>query len=171
MNGRIDKIFNRLNSLFTLIASTLIFFLLTGFAAASGTYGTVERNRDLDNMFLNYEVLQEHNYYTTGGYDRPNAILLVHKDYELENPGKLWVPIPNVGYDQKRKWISNISTEHDFYRSGYYYASYILDQNGKRVGVWYSIDTFAVVKFLAGNRILVYTPELNQNSILGGVDN
>jgi hypothetical protein len=80
------------------------------------------------------------------------------------------LPIHYVDYNQKKKWISVISTEQDFNRSGYYYAAYILDQNGKRVGVWYSVETFATVKFQKGNKILVYTPELNQNSILGGVD-
>ena len=155
------NILNRRNSLITLLASALTFFLLAGYAAA-GIYGTLDRDRDLDNMFRNYEVQQDYNYFTTGGYDRPNAILLIHKDYELDNPGNLWVPIPHVDYEQKRKWISVISSEQNFNRSGYYYAAYILDQNGSRVGAWYSVETFATVKFLKGNKILVYTPELNQ---------
>jgi hypothetical protein len=169
----IDKIYKKLNSrksLFTILASILSIFLLVDFATAGGNFAKVVRNRDLDNSFRNYEVMQDYNYYTTGGYDRPNAILLVHKDYKLENPGNLWVTIPSVGYNQKRKWISVISSEQDSNRSGYYYASYILDQNGKKVGVWYSIETHGVVKFLDGNRILAYTPMLNRNSILGGVD-
>jgi hypothetical protein len=134
--------------------------LLAGYAAAD-TYGKLVRNRDLDNMFRNYEILQDYNYYTTGGYDRPNAILLIHKDYELDNPGKLWVPIPYVDYEQMRKWVSVISSEQDFNRSGDYYAAYILDQDGKKMGVWYSVEVFATVKFLEGNRILAYTPPLS----------
>ena len=63
--------------------------------------------------------------------------------------------------NQKRKWISVISTEQDFNTSSNY-AAYILDQNGTRVGVWYSAETFATVKFLEGNKILVYTPDVNQ---------
>ena len=171
MFGRKNNILNRRNSLFSLLASTLMIFLLVGFAAAGGIYGTVDRDRDLDNMFRNYEVLQDYNYFTTGGYDRPNAILLIHKDYELDNPGNLWLPIPYVDYNQMKKWIGVISSEQDFNSSTYYYASYILDQNGTRVGVWYSVETFATVRFLEGNKILVFTPELNQNySILSGVD-
>jgi len=169
MIKRIHNILNRENSLFTLLASTLMFFLLAGCTAAGGIYGTLDRDRDLDNMFRNYEVMQDYNYFTSGGYDRPNAILLIHKDYELDNPGNLWVPIPYVDYDQMRKWVSVISSEQDFNRSGDYFAAYILDRNGQRVGVWYSFEIFAIVKFLEGNKILVYTPDLFKNfSILGG---
>lgn len=171
MIQRIYNILNRGNYLFTLIASALMLFLLAGCAATGDIYGTTDRDRDLDNMFRNYEVLQDYNYFTTGGYDRPNAILLIHKDYELDNPGNLWVPIPYVDHNQMRKWISVISSEEDGVSSNNYYAAYILDQNGQKVGVWYSIEMHATLKFLKGNKILVYTPELfRKYSILSGVD-
>jgi len=162
MNRRIYNILNRGKSLFTLLASTLIFFLLASFALAVGIYGTFDRDRDLENMFRNYEVMEDYNYYTSGGYDKPNAILLIHKDYELVNPGNLWVTIPYVDYNQMRKWVGSISTEEDSNRSYNYFAAYILDQNGKRVGAWYSYETFAPIKFRADNKIFVYTPDLNQ---------
>jgi hypothetical protein len=163
MTGIIYNILKRRNNLFTLLASALILLLLAGYAAAGNIYGSLDRDRDLDNMFRNYEVLQDYNYFTSGGYDTPNAILLIHKDYEMDNPGNLWVPIPYVDYEQMRKWVSVISSEQDFNRSGNYYAAYILDQNGQRIGVWYSVEVFATVKFLEGNKVLVYTPELNQH--------
>ena len=161
MINKIYNIFDRRNSLFTLFASAFMILLLAGYAVA-GIYGTVDRDRDLDNMFRNYEVLQDYNYYTNGGYDGPNAILLIHKDYKLDNPGNLWKIIPYVDNEQMRKWVSTISSEQTL-RSGKYYAAYILDQNGQRVGVWYSVEVFATVKLLDGNKILVYTPELNQH--------
>ena len=161
MTGKIFNILIRWNSLFTLLASALILFLLAGYAAAD-IYGTMDRDRDLDNKFLNYEVLQDYNYFTSGGYDVPNAILLIHKDYELDNPGNLWVPIPYVDYEQMRNWVSVISSEQDANRSYNYFVAYILDQNGQRAGVWYSVETFATVEFLKDNKVFVYTPGLNQ---------
>ena len=163
MTGIIYNILKRRNNLFTLLASALMLLLLAGYAAAGNIYGSLDRDRDLDNMFRNYEVLQDYNYFTSGGYDTPNAILLIQKDYEIDNPGNLWTPIPYVDYEQMRKWVSVISSEQDFNRSGNYYAAYILDQNGQRIGVWYSVEVFATVKFLEGNKVLVYTPELNQH--------
>ena len=166
MLKNIYNILSRRNTLITILASTLMILLLVSSAVAD-IYGTQIRDRDLDNRFRDYEVLQDYNYYTSGGYDRPNAILLIHKDYELDNPGNLWVPIPYVDYNQKKKWVSVISSEQDANRSGNYYATYLLDQNGKKVGVWYSIEVFATVKFVDEGKILVYTPELRQGSILG----
>lgn len=161
MNDRINKLLKGRNVLLALLASVLMFFLLAGFAAAAGiTYGTLDRDRDLDNMFRSYEVMQDYNYYTTGSYDQPNAILLVHRDYELDNPADLWIEIPYVDYSQKRKWVSVISSDVDFNRSGGYFAAYILDRNGTKVGVWYAKDDFTTVKFLGGNRLQVYTPVL-----------
>ena len=73
----------------------------------------------------------------------------------------------DVDYNQMRKWVSVISSEQDATRSGNYYATYLLDQNGNKVGVWYSIEVFATVKFVDEDKILVYTPQLRQGSILG----
>ena len=149
------------NKFVTLLAATIALFLL--FGCAGGSYGKLDRDRDLDNMFLNYEVLPDHRYYTTGGYDAPNAILAVQIDYELENSGNLWVPVPNVDSAQMRKWVDTIDPEGNYRYTGGYFASYILDPNGKRAGVWYSYATYTTVKFLEENKIQVHTPELNQD--------
>jgi len=146
---------------FTLLGAILALFLLIG--CAGGNYGKLDRDRDLDNMFLNYEVLPDHLYYSTGGYDAPNAILAIHRDYELDNPGELWVSVPNIDSTQIRKWVDTIAPEQNYRYSNAYFASYILDPNGQRVGVWYSYDNFATVKFLEENKIQVYTPELSQD--------
>ncbi len=158
MMGKMFNTFSKWNRLSTLLAAILTLFLLIG-CAAGGNYGKLDRNRDLDNIFLNYEVLPGHRYYTSGGYDAPDAILAIHRDYELDNPGNLWVTIPNVDYAQMRKWIDTIAPEEN-YRADGYFAAYILDPNGKRVGAWYSIQSTTTVKFLEGNKILVYTPDL-----------
>ena len=152
------------NTFVTLLAAFFTIFLLVGCGA--GNYGKLVRDRDLDNMYLNYEVLPDHRYYSTGGYDAPNAILAVHRDYELDNPGNLWSSIPNVDTAQMRKWVDTIAPEQNYRYSSAYFASYILDPNGQRAGAWYSYNNFTTVKFLEGNKIQVYTPELNQDIYL-----
>lgn len=169
MFEKIYHILLRQNSLSMLLAVFLSLVLLTGCATSGGSYARLDRDRDLDNRFRNYEVMQDYNYYTSGGYDKPNAILLIHKDYVLDNPGNLWVEVPYVDYNQMRKWIYVISSEQDAKRSGDYFATYMLDEKGNRVGIWYSVEMFATAKFLGENRILVYTPELRQESLLSNI--
>ena len=147
--------------LLVLLVALLALFLLVG--CAGGNYGRVERDRNLDNMFLNYEVLPDHRYYTSGGYDAPNAILAIHRDYELDNPRNLWVPVPNVDYAQMRRWIDTLAPDENFRFSGSYFAAYILDPNGQRMGVWFSIENQATVKFFEGNKVQVYPPDMNKN--------
>ena len=127
--------------------------------AVSGNQGTLLRNRELDKMFLSYQVIPDHRYYTSGGYDRPNAILGLHMDYQLDND--LWQSIPNVDSAQIEKWIRTIDPA-DREIGHNYFAYYILDPDGKRVGFWYSIQNFTVIKFFEEKRIQVYTPDLIQ---------
>ena len=140
----------------TTVAAVLALVLMV--ACAGGNYGKLRRDRDLDNMFLRYEVLPDHLYYISGGYAKPEAILALHRDYELENTRNLWVYVPNVDSPQIRKWIDTISPEQDYRGTNSYFAAYILDPNGKRVGAWYSIEPLTTIKFLEGNKVQVYTP-------------
>jgi len=130
--------------------------LLAG-CATNGTYGTLERSQELNQKFLNYEILPDYNYYSSGGYDRPNAILGIHKDYQLVSD--LWAPA-QISSAQMQKWIQAIDPES--YRGPVgYFAAYILDPDGKKVGIWYSIQNTTTVKFLEGKKIEVYTPNVS----------
>jgi hypothetical protein len=145
-------------SLLTLLISAFVFFLLAG-CATTGMYGTVDRDYDLDERFRNYEVLQEYTYYESGGYRAPNAILLIHKDYELDNSAQLWRPVPDIDSYKMKYWLSAIHNERYLNKPSRYYAAYILDPNGQRAGVWYSFEPLATAKFLEGNKVVVYTPD------------
>ena len=144
----------------TLIGTLIVSLVLSGCASTGGNHGRLKRNRDIDYKFYAYEVLPDHRYYTSGGYDKPNAILAIHKDYELVTD--LWLSIPNVNSAQIRKWIDTISPKEDYRGSKGYFGAYILDPNGNTVGVWYSIQNTTVIKFLGENKLEVYTPDLFQ---------
>lgn len=125
--------------------------------ATSGTFGSLERNQELNQKILNYEVLPDYKYYSSGGYDSPNAILGIHKDYQLVSD--LWAPA-QISSAQMEKWIQAIDPES--YRGPVgYFAAYILDPDGKKVGIWYSIQNTTTVKFLEGKKIEVYTPNVS----------
>ena len=141
-----------------LLLITVISLLFSGCAGTKNS-GTIRFDRELDNMFLSYQVLPDYNYYTSGGYDKPNAILGVHKDYQMVTD--FWVSIPNVNSAQIEKWIRTIDPE-DTGPGHTYFAYYILDPEGKQVGFWYSVQNHTVVKFLEDNKVEVYPPDLIQ---------
>ena len=135
---------------FAIMAGVLIVSLILSGCASRGNFGHLQRDREIDKTFYAYEVLPDHRYYSSGGYDHPNAILAIHNDYELVTD--LWHSIPNVNSAQIRKWIDTISPKENYNSSRGYYGAHILDPNGKRVGVWYSIQDETVIKFL----VMVY---------------
>ena len=159
MIENIYNTFSRWNRLFVLLAVFLMLISQSGCVTGANS-GKLEGSRDLNIMFLKYEVLPDHRYYTSGGYDAPDAILAIHTDYALDNSDNLWVPIPNVDSGQMRKWIDTIAPEQN-YRFGGYSAAYILNPDGKRVGAWYSIQNITSVKFPEANKIFVYTPDVD----------
>jgi len=140
------------------LAAVFMFFSLS--ACARGNYGSLMWDRELDDTFVNYQVLPDHRYYITGGYGAPSAILALQNDYLLENSANLWVPVPDVDSSHVKKWIDNLSPEEKFWEGGEFLAAYILSPAGERVGAWYSGQRQTTVEFLEGDRIKVYTPEL-----------
>jgi hypothetical protein len=142
--------------------SLINFFLISSAAialvgcAATDDRGTLQRDQELNQMILAYEILPDHNYYFSGSFERPNAILGIHKDYELVS--QLW-QTTQINSAQVRKWIGTIAPEEYRGPSGYI-AAYILDPDGKKVGIWYSIQNTTSVEFLEGNKIKVNSPDL-----------
>jgi hypothetical protein len=147
-----------LKGLFSVFGGVLMLVMLAG--CAGGNYGTMRWDRELNNTFESYQVLPDHVYYVTGGYNAPAAILALQKEYQLDNDANLWVPVPDVNPDKIKLWMDNLSRNIDFWKDVQFGASYILDPEGKRVGAWYSGQRNTTVKFLEDNRIKVYPPNM-----------
>jgi hypothetical protein len=144
--------------LFSVTGTVLMLIMLAG--CASGNYGSLTWDRELDNMFESYQVLPEHHYYITGGYGAPAAILAIHENFQLDNEANLWVPVPDVSPNQMKKWVDNLAPEINFWDKSHFFAFYILDPDGNRVGAWYSGQKNTTVNFLDDNRIRVFPPDL-----------
>ena len=142
-----------------LLLAVFLLLALTLAGCAGGDYGSLRRSYDVTRQIESYEVLPEYNYYYSGPASAPLAILGVHRDYQLVS--ELWHPI-GLTTAQLRDWMVVISPYDDFRKN--YHGAYIVAPDGGKVGIWYSQQSWTVVRFPAKGKIAVYTPELNDFS-------
>ena len=135
-----------------LTASALEFPSLKSLGLPSFKYGRLKRNRDVNQSFENYKILPDHKYYTSGRADIPHAIIGIQNNYKLR-PG-LWQEI-NLTRPLLRGWVSQMDNIYGYPP----YGSVILDDNGKRIGVWYSSKQWTTVIIEENNEIAVLAPE------------
>jgi hypothetical protein len=116
-------------------------------------YGKLKRDQDVNRTFKTYKILPDHKYYTSGQSDIPYAIIGIQNIYELR-PG-LWKEI-NLTTPLLRSWVSRMDNIYGYPP----YGSVILDNNGKRMGVWYSSKQWTTVIMEENNEIAVLAPEI-----------
>lgn len=144
----------------------LCMLVITSACAGGKNHGALVLDRELDNIFSSFQVLPDHQYYVTGGYAAPAAILAIHKDYLLDNKANLWVPVPGVDSAQMEIWIDNLDKYVKFWSGPEFMAAYILGPDKNKVGAWYSGQRYTRLEFFEDNRIKVYPPDLKTS--IGG---
>jgi hypothetical protein len=132
----------------------VILSTLTGCAATTGLKSSgVITSREATAIWHSYEVLPNYNYYISGAESRPRYIIGIDDKYRLTS--KNWKPV-DLTPEMLDKWFN-------YYRPrvGYSvdpYGAFIMDPNGERVGLWYSMNkwrTTGSVKFGENNQIAV----------------
>ena len=116
-------------------------------------YGKLKRDREVNRLFRTYRILPDHKYYTSGRADIPYAIIGIQNIYDLR-PGT-WKEI-DLTTPILRSWVSRMDNIYGYPP----YGSMILDNNGKRVGVWYSSKQWTTVIIEENNEIAVIAPEI-----------
>ena len=134
-------------------ASALDFPSLKSLGLPSFKYGKLKRDRDVNRAFETYKILPDHKYYTSGQANIPYAIIGIQNIYELR-PG-LWQKI-NLTKPLLRSWVSQMDNIYGYPP----YGSVILDNNGKRIGVWYSSKQWTTVIIVENNEFAVLAPEI-----------
>ncbi len=117
-----------------------------------GSYGNIERSREVGRMFESVEILPDHKYYYSGPDAIPYALIGIHENYTLQS--KYWKSI-DLTKEQLGMWMMfGMQGSLGFPPNG----SYIYGPNGEKIGVWYSIFNGTVVKMLSDNQVQVYPP-------------
>jgi hypothetical protein len=115
-------------------------------------YGAIKRDRGVTRQFQTYKVLAEHKYYTTGQGTIPLAIIGIQNSYKLR-PG-IWKPI-EITTPLLRGWVTQMDNIYGYPP----YGSVILDDNGKRLGIWYSSKQWTTVIIEEKNEIAILAPD------------
>jgi hypothetical protein len=134
------------------MANALEFPTLKSLGLPSFKYGRLKRDPDVNKVFMLYKVLPDHKYYTTGQSSIPHAIIGIQDNYKLRLG--LWREI-KLTKPLLRGWVSQMDNVYGYPP----YGSAILDNNGNRIGIWYSSKQWTTVIIEENNEIAVLAPE------------
>jgi hypothetical protein len=134
---------------YSLILATLAVFI----AGCAAPYaGRLQSNPQVTEVFKRSRILPDHQYYVSGFQRVPYAIIAVDNKYQLQ-AGR-WQPID----------MDSTALNQLIYRMEHVYSlnprgAWILDQDGNRLGAWYSSQYQTLVKREKDNRIVVANPD------------
>ena len=128
-------------------------FVLFGCAALINGYGTLIPDQIAEKNFETYQVNPDMNYYFSGAEAWPDAIIGVNKTYTLGN--SLWTKMATTP-EVFKNFVSGMKSRPDSPDPRGYA---ILDDKGKKIGVWYSIfGVRGYVKMEGENTVDIATP-------------
>lgn len=134
---------------------TVCLILFAVCVGCSESYGRLQRNREVDQIFKTYQVLPDHKYYYTGPEGRPDAIMGIKNEFTLETT--LWTRF-KASVATLKEWVDSINFHHTSSVRHDPYGYIILDPKGTRLGIWYSIWNWTTVIVKEDKRIQVYPP-------------
>ena len=122
-----------------IISGVLIALMLTlngGVAASAGKKSRtgVVTSREATDIWHSYEIRPDYNYYFTGPTSQPDFIIGIDKKYRLTS--KLWKPV-DLTPEMLKKWFNFIHPRVGYSQDPY--GAFIVDAEGNRVGLWYSV--------------------------------
>jgi hypothetical protein len=133
--------------------------LFCGCAGNLKGYGSIRPDRNVTKAFEAFQVNSDFNYYYSGADDYPNALIGLEKKNRLE-PDNLWKRMASkqTGFKDVIKQMQSraLTIGHS------QYGFIILDDQGRQIGVWYSIlEAPTAVKMIDERTVLIYTPDLD----------
>lgn len=120
------------------ISYMMFFLLLLTLASCAPTIKNTAwfvEDAELDAIFESGQILPDYQYYYSGPDAEPLAILGIRRDYHFEKG--LWKEIA-LTESQFQKWLERIQNPYRSLRYRYD-GSYIVDREGDRVGIWFSV--------------------------------
>jgi hypothetical protein len=122
----------RFGGLILLIVLTLMV------AGCTKNYGNFKKSDEVTTAFRQGDHQPEYQYYYSGRDNMPYAIIGIDRNYTV--PSRYWIPFEPES-EMLSKMSGNMFGKHKYYPTGYY----ILDPDGKIIGVWFSsVNSYSV---------------------------
>jgi hypothetical protein len=136
--------------LFLNMVLALMIAILSG--CGSSNHGRLQSSHEVTQAFQNKQILSDHQYYFSGFQRIPYGIIGIGSKYRLRS--SRWKPIE----------LNPTLLNQLIYRMEHVYSleprgAWILDQDGNRVGIWYSSRYQTTVRIKKDNYVVVVTPE------------
>jgi len=136
----------------------LFFIAMTTFLGCLANYGRNMLSDEVNNVFESFQVLPDHTYYYSGSDASPDAIIGIHKRYELDS-ADVWTKV-DLANKQLKYWVETMAMAslkgYPAFPDGYY----ILDPDEKPIGVYYTPWDPGPVRMEGENRVTVYLPSV-----------
>ncbi len=116
--------------------------------------GSLKRQHEITNLFLNNEIIPGYDYYYNGRDQWPSAIMAIDSIYSIRSD--FWKPVGLQG-EELSVWLRETTISKESRRTRLNGAE-ILDPSGKRVGVFFSKFDNLITKFEVDNVIQVFPP-------------
>jgi hypothetical protein len=119
----------------------------------------VRQNRGWCKIFKSYRVLPDHNYFYVGPECRPDAIMELENVYTLETTQwTLFDPSDKT----LKTGVDSINFHHSTSVRYYPYGFLILNPEGKKIAIWYSIWDWTTVIMEENHHIKVFPPAVEE---------
>jgi hypothetical protein len=134
-------------------------------APLSRNYGRIDPSNEVTRTFEEYSVNPQYRYYVTGPHINPNAIIGLDKNYQLD-PSTSWKEV-NMTPEMLKELIRGMKAV--LFPKGASLQGFVMtDDNGRPVGVWYSIlQARTFLKINSDGTVRIDTPRLDLYEIGG----
>jgi len=123
-------------------------------ACATSPRAGLDRSQQVFSDFMGGRVAAEHVYYTTGPQNAPDAILGVSQGYALQS--ERWTK-REMTDDILREMVGRMNIEFNATSSGLI-GAYVLDEEGRQIGLWYSAVGLTTVQMLSDTEVRIDPP-------------
>ena len=123
--------------------------------------GTIRESGDITRKYRDLTIDPNYNYYWSGTELNPDAIMGLDKNLTVQS--KFWHQI-DLDKEQLEYWVTwgdrqTVDEGFSLRYLGKYMGAYIVDNEGKVVGDWYSKKDWGIFEFPGNNVIIPHPPK------------